>query len=50
MVDISGSKTGKISTKEIIKKIKAETGIKIQFGGGIRSLKDEKIEDIMSTK
>lgn len=42
IVDLSGSKTGKISVTEIIKRIKNETKLKIQFGGGIRSVADAK--------
>lgn len=37
LVDLSGSKDGKISTKKIIEDIKKETSLKIEFGGGIRS-------------
>jgi phosphoribosylformimino-5-aminoimidazole carboxamide ribotide isomerase len=46
LVDLLGSKTGEISIKEIIREIKAETGLKIEFGGGIRSIKN--VEDIFS--
>lgn len=42
IVDLSGSKTGKISVTETIKRIKNETKLKIQFGGGIRSVADAK--------
>jgi phosphoribosylformimino-5-aminoimidazole carboxamide ribotide isomerase len=36
IVDLTGAKTGKFSTLDIIKDIKSQTGINIQFGGGIR--------------
>jgi phosphoribosylformimino-5-aminoimidazole carboxamide ribotide isomerase len=39
IVDLIGSKTGKLTALESIEKIKAETKLKIEFGGGIR---DEK--------
>lgn len=38
IVDLEASVNGKISTKEIIKQIKNETNLKIQFGGGIKNL------------
>lgn len=46
MVDLEGSKSGNISVKEIIRQIKSETKLKIEFGGGIRSIStvDELIE------
>ncbi|MFA5805094.1 MAG: 1-(5-phosphoribosyl)-5-[(5-phosphoribosylamino)methylideneamino]imidazole-4-carboxamide isomerase [Melioribacteraceae bacterium] len=40
IVDLSGSKDGKISTIKIIDEIKRNTKLKIEFGGGIRSLDD----------
>lgn len=40
LVDLSGSRDGRISSIELLKKIKSELKIKIQFGGGIRSLED----------
>lgn len=40
IVDLSGSKNGKFTALEILSSIKESTGIKIQFGGGIRSSKD----------
>lgn len=40
IVDLSGAKTGKLSVTELINKIKRETKLKIQFGGGIRNLYD----------
>ncbi|MCL6493353.1 MAG: 1-(5-phosphoribosyl)-5-[(5-phosphoribosylamino)methylideneamino]imidazole-4-carboxamide isomerase [Ignavibacterium sp.] len=42
IVDLSGSKSGKISTIDLLDKIKNQTRLKIQFGGGIRSLEDAK--------
>lgn len=39
MVDLSGSKEGKIFTKKIIEDIKSSTNLKLEFGGGIRSKK-----------
>lgn len=40
VVDLSGSKDGKINTKQIITDIKQQTNLKLEFGGGIRSKKD----------
>lgn len=40
VVDLSGSKDGRISTKQIISDIKNHTNLKLEFGGGIRSKKD----------
>ena len=40
VVDLSGSKDGKIETIKIIEEIKKTTKLKIEFGGGIRSLND----------
>jgi phosphoribosylformimino-5-aminoimidazole carboxamide ribotide isomerase len=42
IVDLLGSKDGGIETIDLLKKIKSELKIKIQFGGGIRSLDDVK--------
>ena len=39
IVDLEGSKTGKFTAMEIIKEIKSNTELKIQFGGGIRDVK-----------
>ncbi|MHB1686397.1 MAG: 1-(5-phosphoribosyl)-5-[(5-phosphoribosylamino)methylideneamino]imidazole-4-carboxamide isomerase [Ignavibacteriaceae bacterium] len=39
IVDLKGAKTGKFTALEIAKKIKAETKLKIEFGGGIRDVK-----------
>ncbi len=39
LVDLKGAKTGKFTALEIAKKIKAETKLKIEFGGGIRDVK-----------
>lgn len=38
MVDLEASKSGKISALPVIQKIKSKTSLKIQFGGGVRSL------------
>lgn len=43
IVDLSGSKEGRIQTTDLLKKIKSNLGIKIQFGGGIRSADDAKL-------
>jgi len=40
IVDLSGSKNGKISTLKILEEIKQNTNLKIEFGGGIRSKQD----------
>lgn len=40
IVDLSGSKDGKISTFKILEEIKNQTNLKIEFGGGIRSKED----------
>lgn len=40
MVDLSGSKDGRISTIKILEEIKGKSKIQIQFGGGIRLLND----------
>lgn len=42
IVDLSGSKDGRINTVELLKKMKFELNIKIEFGGGIRSLDNVK--------
>lgn len=42
IVDLDGAKTGISKNREIIKKIKKETGIMIETGGGIRIKKDVK--------
>jgi phosphoribosylformimino-5-aminoimidazole carboxamide ribotide isomerase len=39
IVDLLGSKTGKITSLESIKQIKSKTRLKIEFGGGIRDVK-----------
>jgi phosphoribosylformimino-5-aminoimidazole carboxamide ribotide isomerase len=43
IIDLLGSKDGKISTTQLVRRIKSELKLKIQFGGGIRSLDDVKI-------
>ena len=40
VVDLSGSKDGKINTSKIIEDIKQKTNLKLEFGGGIRSKLD----------
>lgn len=40
IVDLMGSKSGKISVENILKDIKSATGTTIQFGGGIRTIDD----------
>ncbi len=40
IVDLLGSKNGKVQTLNIIEKIKTHTKLKIEFGGGIRSVED----------
>ena len=42
IVDLTGSKDGYTSTIEILKSIKTETNVKIEFGGGVRNLEDVK--------
>ena len=39
IVDLLGSKSGKITSLETIEKIKSETKLEIEFGGGIRDVK-----------
>jgi phosphoribosylformimino-5-aminoimidazole carboxamide ribotide isomerase len=40
IVDLSGSKDGKIGTKKTLEEIKNHTKLKIEFGGGIRTKQD----------
>jgi phosphoribosylformimino-5-aminoimidazole carboxamide ribotide isomerase len=40
VVDLIGSKTGQISVKDLIIQIKSNTKLKIEFGGGIRNIKN----------
>ncbi len=40
IVDLSGSKEGKISAISIIEEIKKNTKLKVEFGGGIRTIND----------
>jgi len=40
IVDLSGSKDGKINTIKIIEKIGKETNLNLEFGGGIRTKQD----------
>ena len=37
MVDLLGSKMGTISVEEVIRIVKEETNLKIEFGGGVRN-------------
>lgn len=46
IVDLAGSKNGTISVFKTIEKIKASTSLRIEFGGGIRSIKN--VEDAYS--
>lgn len=46
IVDLIGSKTGDISVKNILKDIKSNTNLKIEFGGGIRSIAD--VENLLN--
>ena len=46
LVDLMGSKTGEISVKELITEIKSNTELKIEFGGGVRNIKNA--EDLFS--
>jgi len=39
IVDLLGSKTGKFTELETVKRIAAETKLKIEFGGGVRDVK-----------
>ncbi|MEW6702600.1 MAG: 1-(5-phosphoribosyl)-5-[(5-phosphoribosylamino)methylideneamino]imidazole-4-carboxamide isomerase [Bacteroidota bacterium] len=40
IVDLSGSKDGKITTLKVLEEIKQKTKLKIEFGGGIRNVDD----------
>lgn len=46
VVDLDGALEGRAANRDLITRIKAETGLAIQVGGGIRSL--EQIEDYLS--
>ncbi len=46
VVDLTGSKTGKLTSMESVKKIKEFTKLKMEFGGGIRDVKS--VADIFS--
>ncbi len=46
IVDLDGAKTGQLKNLEIAAKIKKTTGLKVQYGGGIRSV--ESIEAALS--
>jgi len=43
IVDLSGSKDGRINTIDLLRSIKSELKIEIQFGGGIRTLQDAQL-------
>ena len=40
VVDLEGALEGRAANRDLIARIKAETGLAIQVGGGIRSLED----------
>lgn len=40
MVDLNGAKSGKRVNGEIIRRVIAETGMRVQIGGGVRSMAD----------
>ena len=40
MVDLDGARSGKRVNNELIRRVIAETGIKVELGGGIRSMAD----------
>ncbi len=46
VVDLTGSKTGKLTSLESVKEIKSLTKLEIEFGGGIRDVKS--VSDIFS--
>jgi len=46
VVDLDGALEGRAANRDLIARIKAETGLAIQVGGGIRSL--EQIEDYLA--
>lgn len=46
IVDLVGSKSGELTVLDTVKKIKDETGLKIEFGGGIRDIKS--VEQLFS--
>lgn len=47
MVDLEGSRSGSITVKEIIEEIKSNTKLKIEFGGGIRSINS--VDELIDT-
>ncbi len=47
IVDLEGSKTGKFTATASIKEIKENTGLKIEFGGGIRNSKN--VDELLSS-
>jgi phosphoribosylformimino-5-aminoimidazole carboxamide ribotide isomerase len=46
IVDLQGSATGEVTVLDILKSIKSETGLEIEFGGGIRN--DKIIQTLFS--
>lgn len=40
LVDLSGAKAGRLVHEELMRKIVSQTGLKIDFGGGIKTLED----------
>lgn len=47
MVDLDGARSGKRVNGDIVKRVIAETGMKIEMGGGIRNMDDLKAVDEM---
>lgn len=47
MVDLDGARSGQRINGDIVKKVIAETGMKIEMGGGIRNMNDLKAVDEM---
>jgi len=43
VIDLDGAKTGSPINRNIVKAIKKETGLSIEFGGGIRTEEDIKV-------
>jgi len=46
IVDLQGSASGKVTVMDILKSIKAETSLEVEFGGGIRSY--ETVQNLFS--
>ena len=47
MVDLDGARSGKRINADIVRRVIAETGMKVEMGGGIRSMEDLKAVDEM---